>query len=65
MAAGRIISAEGEGWQVTRVIPVCAISGQAAGTAAALSIRDNTSVSTVDIFKLQNQLTNDKLILNF
>lgn len=65
LAAGRIISAEGEGWQVTRVIPVCAISGQAAGTAAALSVRDNTSVSTVDIFKLQNQLTNDKLILNF
>ena len=65
LAAGRIISAEGDGWQVTRVIPVCALSGQAAGTAAALSIKDNTSVSDLDITKLQKQLVNDKLILNF
>lgn len=65
LAAGRIISAEGEGWQATRVIPVCALSGQAAGTAAALSVKDNVSVSALDIAKLQNQLKNDKLILNF
>lgn len=65
LAAGRIISAEGEGWQVTRVIPVCALSGQAAGTAAALSVKDNLAVSELDINKLQKQLINDKFILNF
>ncbi len=65
LAAGRIISADGEGWQATRVIPVCALSGQAAGTAAALSIKDDVSVAALDITKLQNQLKNDKLILNF
>lgn len=36
LAAGRIVSAEGWAWDVTRVIPVCALTGQAAGVAAAL-----------------------------
>lgn len=35
-AAGRIISApEGDGWEVARVIPTCALTGEAAGRAAA------------------------------
>lgn len=35
-AAGRIISApQGDGWEVARVIPVCAMTGEAAGKAAA------------------------------
>ena len=37
LAAGRNISASGPMWDLTRVIPVCALTGQAAGTAAALS----------------------------
>ena len=45
--------------------PVCALSGQAAGTAAALSVKDNLAVSELDINKLQKQLINDKFILNF
>lgn len=37
LAAGRIISApQGDGWEVARVIPVCALTGEAAGKAAAL-----------------------------
>lgn len=35
-AAGRCISADRSGWDLTRVIPSCAVSGEAAGTAAAL-----------------------------
>ena len=34
--AGRCIGATDEMWDVTRVIPACAVTGQAAGTAAAL-----------------------------
>lgn len=35
-AAGRIISApRGDGWEVARVIPACALTGEAAGAAAA------------------------------
>lgn len=39
LAAGRIVSAEGDGWEVTRVIPVCALTGEAAGVAASLSVQ--------------------------
>lgn len=35
-AAGRCISADKSGWDIARVIPACAVSGQAAGQAAAL-----------------------------
>lgn len=37
LAAGRIISApQGDGWEIARVIPNCALTGEAAGKAAAL-----------------------------
>ncbi len=39
-AAGRCTSAKGLGWDLTRVIPSCAVTGQAAGTAAALCAQD-------------------------
>lgn len=65
LAAGRIISAEGEGWQITRVIPVCALSGQAAGTAAALCVKDKSSAGELNIDILQNQLKKDNVIIEF
>lgn len=65
LAAGRIISADGEGWQITRVIPECALTGQVAGTAAALCVKDAKMVNTLEVSKLQTQLLNDNVILNF
>lgn len=35
--AGRCVSADDGGWDLTRVIPTCAVTGEAAGTAAALT----------------------------
>ena len=35
-AAGRASAAEKSGWNLTRVIPSCAVTGEAAGTAAAM-----------------------------
>lgn len=58
-AAGRIISSDGEGWEVTRVIPVAALSGQAAGTAAAICVKTKKTVSTVDVDLLQKTLKKD------
>ena len=59
-AAGRIISAEeGDGWEITRVIPVCALTGQAAGTAAALCVQQGCSADALDIRLLQDTLRND------
>lgn len=51
--AGRCISVSDEMWDVTRVIPVCAVSGEAIGTAAAIA----ADFDSVDISLLQNRLT--------
>lgn len=49
IAAGRIISApDTDGWEVARVIPVCAITGEAAGKMAALCIKNSCTVSDVE-----------------
>jgi hypothetical protein len=37
ITAGRCISADDEVWDLTRVIPTCAVTGEAAGIAAALT----------------------------
>lgn len=48
IAAGRIISApQGDGWEVSRVIPVCAQTGEAAGKAAALCAMNQISMNCV------------------
>lgn len=50
--AGRCISADDDMWDVTRVIPMCAVSGEAAGTAAAMA----KNFADVDITALQKKL---------
>lgn len=55
-AAGRIISAKDEGWEITRVIPVAAMSGEAAGTAAALCVKEGVNAPELDVKLLQTTL---------
>lgn len=50
--AGRSISVDDTMWDLTRVIPVCSLSGEAAGTAAALS----KNFGDVDVVLLQQTL---------
>lgn len=52
LAAGRCISVTDDMWDVTRVIPVCAVSGEAAGAAAAMC----SDFANIDIEKLQAHL---------
>lgn len=52
IAAGRCISVTDDMWDVTRVIPVCAVSGEAAGAAAAMS----SDFANMDIGRLQKHL---------
>lgn len=52
ITAGRSISVTDAMWDITRVIPCCAVTGEAAGTAAALT----DDFSTIDIKKLQKLL---------
>jgi ribulose 1,5-bisphosphate synthetase/thiazole synthase len=56
LAAGRCISAEFEIAETLRLIPICWVTGQAAGTAAALSIQDKCKPRQVNISKLQAAL---------
>ena len=56
-AAGRIISAKGDGWEITRVISVAALSGEVAGTAAALCLKQGCDNHTLDVALLQKALT--------
>lgn len=55
-AAGRIISAAGEGWGITRVIPVAAMSGEAAGTAATLCVKNGVTATDLYVKLLQRTL---------
>ncbi len=52
IAAGRCISGTDAMWDITRVIPVCAVSGEAAGTAAAMT----DDFTAIDISALQERL---------
>ena len=56
-AAGRIVaSADGDGWAQTRYIPACTLTGEAAGTAAALAIKEGCILRDLPIAKLQKAL---------
>ena len=53
MMAGKCLSATHEAVASTRVIPICMAQGQAAGTAAALSVRYRRSVRDLDVDELR------------
>lgn len=56
LVAGRCISAEGDAWEVTRVIPPAALTGQVAGLAAALAVQVTTTPGLLDAQDLQRKL---------
>jgi hypothetical protein len=60
LAAGRDISVTDAMWDITRVIPACAVTGQAAGTAAAIG----SNFAQLDIQKLQDKLTTQNVKLH-
>jgi hypothetical protein len=61
LAAGRIISASGDGWDITRIIPVCVLTGQTAGIAAVHSIKENCSVGGIDYLSLRAELEKEEV----
>lgn len=56
LAAGRCISSDFEIAETLRLIPICWVTGQAAGVAAALSVQDKCKPRAVSVGKLQNVL---------
>ncbi len=63
--AGRCISSSGWAWDVTRVIPAVAATGEAAGTASALCCKGNDTNRTLSVRKLQDQLLHQGAWLHF
>ena len=66
LAAGRCISTTGDNWDVMRVIPPCAVTGEAAGAAAAMLAQDGTALSLEDlsIQALQRHLKENRVIID-
>lgn len=52
ITAGRCISVSDEMWDISRVIPCCAVTGEAAGTAAVMT----DDFSTLEVESLQSRL---------
>ncbi len=63
LVAGRCISAEEEAMGRLRLIPVCSATGQAAGTVAAMALKQGISPRKVDIVELQKNLFNQGMDL--
>ena len=60
ICAGRCTSVNETLWDVMRVIPCCAVTGEAAGTAAALT----DDFTTLDVAELQTVLKNNGVVLH-
>ena len=56
LAAGRCIGSLGDAWEVTRVIPTAAVTGQVAGLAASMSIEAGVEPAELKVKNLQGRL---------
>ncbi len=48
-AAGRCVSADRSGWDLTRVIPTCAVTGEAVGVAAAMQAKNGAAPAVAEL----------------
>ncbi|MBR5313939.1 MAG: FAD-dependent oxidoreductase [Clostridia bacterium] len=60
ITAGRCTSVTDSMWDIMRVIPCCAVTGEAAGIAAAMT----DDFSTLDVKELQKKLTENGVVLH-
>ena len=60
LVAGRCVSTDQPLWDIMRVIPCCAVTGEAAGTAAALC----DDFTALDVKKLQTALRKNGVVLH-
>jgi hypothetical protein len=63
LVAGRCISVDHRVHHATKEIPPCMATGEAAGVAAALSVRAGNDPATLDVKLLQNRLESQGAIL--
>jgi hypothetical protein len=65
LAAGRVVSAQGDGWEITRVIPTCALTGQASGVYAWQMVKNGIPAAMVDVRAVQDALREDGVHIHF
>ena len=65
ITAGRSADGTGYCWDLLRVIPSAILTGQAAGEAATLAVKENTPVSDVPIRTLQTKLEKENVMVHF
>jgi hypothetical protein len=63
LTAGRCISVEAAVWDVTRAIPGCVVTGEAAGVAAALAVEAGGSLERVEVGRVQAALRAQGVLL--
>jgi hypothetical protein len=63
LAAGRCVSAELRMADLVRLIPNCFVTGQAAGVAAAVAVRDSCRPREVDVTAVQQMLRQQEAYL--
>ena len=63
LAAGRCISVDHRTHHATKEIPACMVTGEAAGTAAALAVRRGLGPKQIDVVELQDALRRGGAIL--
>lgn len=66
ITAGRCFASTGDTWDATRAIPTCAVTGEAAGTAAAFLAHDDnaTAFADLDVKAIQKYLIKHKGIID-
>lgn len=65
LAAGRVISAMDDGWEISRVIPTAALTGEAAGIVAFLANSKGIPVSQVRTEEVQEILVSNGVKIHF
>lgn len=64
LVAGRCISTDRAMQSSIRIVPGCFATGQAAGTAAAMAVENNTELRKIDISALQSSLRRQGVFIN-
>jgi len=64
LAAGRCINTAGEAWEIFRVIPAAAMTGEAAGVAASMCCERNIDPAELPVGDLQKELSDAGVILH-
>ena len=65
LACGRCMAADNDAWEVFRVIPAAAVTGEISGVAAALSIKNNCQPSEIKPSELRDLLTPKGFIYHY